>query len=820
MPAHSNPVDHLRDDVVSLLPEFPFIHSPLFSEIEAQGFFGSYSAAAQQLHQQGYVIVDLGRDRMSAIADQIQQDTAHHLDLQAWREQGGIGDLRVQDAWKESDAVRELALLPDIHSLLKLFWGRTPFAFQTLNFPVGTRQHIHSDAVHFHSEPPGFMCGVWVALEDVHPDAGPLEYYPGSHRLPYLQAHDVGIYQQEDFIPDQTIFHSAWSAEIESNGLQQQVFTPRLGQALIWTANLLHGGAPVVDLLRTRWSQVTHYFFEGCQWYTPMLSDWPHGKVAWRRPLDIKTGKIYGLVKTQHNDKALLIANLRSGKLGLAYCQVKAMISQQPSLDFLQLKSLRECLSNEKLLNRLWPLLESLREEEINAGLQQDSLPSLSDWRAVMEPELSAGVVDDWFDVGSGMKLVFGWSTSNSAPEIIARGRWGSWFLASASGQRLSRPDVQQDFKLDAYQDSGFFASLIADQHEPINAIWLNAIRIQRKQQPLQDHPYLQVIDDLLQRCQLQLTPLERLPGLLDSGLGDALLLLRETLRNQNELRRFVSRTIRVGAMSASAEVTVVVPLYRRWDFVLAQVAGFAQDPIFRDGRARLLYVIDDPSIAEEVCGWCSNHLQEDVLDVELIFLRRNLGFSLACNIGVSCAETPRVCLLNSDVLPITPGWLLPLLDALDQEPESLLAPLLLYETGLVQHAGMELAWLDQLSELPACVHPFKGLSVDALPHRFLSESSVRVTALSGAALLFECACFQQVGGFDPVFGRGDFEDLELSLRWRRMIGPVQLIASSRLTHLERQSIGIHQDRLVQWRHWLNSWFAKKLCVEISSLLP
>ena len=37
------------------------------------------------------------------------------------------------------------------------------------------------------------MCGVWIALEDVDEDNGPLEYYPGSHRLPYFDLSHLGI---------------------------------------------------------------------------------------------------------------------------------------------------------------------------------------------------------------------------------------------------------------------------------------------------------------------------------------------------------------------------------------------------------------------------------------------------------------------------------------------------------------------------------------------------------------------------------------------------------------------------------------------------
>ena len=235
-------------------------------------------------------MVDLGRERMQTLADRIQGDLGAEFDLEAWRDAGGQASLRVQDAWQHSEAVRELALLPEIAAMLQVCWGRQPFAFQTLNFPVGTQQHLHSDAVHFHSEPPGFMCGVWVALEDIHPDSGPLEYVPGSQRLPYLQAADVGVQQQPGVTPDQTIFHDYWQAAVASDGFQRETFTPRLGQALIWSANLIHGGSAVENLQRSRWSQVTHYFFEGCRHYTPMLSDWPQGPVAWRNPFDIARG--------------------------------------------------------------------------------------------------------------------------------------------------------------------------------------------------------------------------------------------------------------------------------------------------------------------------------------------------------------------------------------------------------------------------------------------------------------------------------------------------------------------------------------------------
>ena len=61
-----------------------------------------------------------------------------------------------------------------------------------------------------------------------------------------------------------------WSEAHDLKGRRQ--FHAKKGQALIWAANLLHGGAAQTNLKRTRYSQVTHYYFDNCCYYTPMSS--------------------------------------------------------------------------------------------------------------------------------------------------------------------------------------------------------------------------------------------------------------------------------------------------------------------------------------------------------------------------------------------------------------------------------------------------------------------------------------------------------------------------------------------------------------------
>ena len=53
----------------------------------------------------------------------------------------------------------------------------------------------------------------------------------------------------------------------------------------------MHGGSRQIDRSRTRWSQVTHYYFEDCAYYTPLYSDPSAHKFFWREVKDLRTGK-------------------------------------------------------------------------------------------------------------------------------------------------------------------------------------------------------------------------------------------------------------------------------------------------------------------------------------------------------------------------------------------------------------------------------------------------------------------------------------------------------------------------------------------------
>lgn len=273
------------------LPGVPLIESPFAAEAFAAAE-PALRTLAETLARDGFAVIDFPDPGLPARAERIRRDLAPRFDLEGFRE-GRVHSLRLQDAWQFHEDVRAIACNPEILGLLARLYGRRAFPFQTLNFPFGSQQRAHSDSVHFSSHPERWMCGVWVALEDVGEDQGPLVYYPGSHRLPILDNAALGIDPAglsgtHDRYP---LYEDTWERMIEVLGLIPRRFTPRLGQALIWTANLLHGGDRHRDRRLTRWSQVTHYLFEGCGYYTPLGSDPFRGRVMVREPFDITTGQ-------------------------------------------------------------------------------------------------------------------------------------------------------------------------------------------------------------------------------------------------------------------------------------------------------------------------------------------------------------------------------------------------------------------------------------------------------------------------------------------------------------------------------------------------
>lgn len=161
-----------------------------------------------------------------------------------------------------SEPARQAVFSPAIIDFLTLLFERPPLAFQSLYFERGTQQPMHQDAAYVVVSSRLELAASWIALEDIQPGTGELEYYAGSHKLkPYLfrgtfksKPHDMPVSD-----PEHTRFLEQLHEQAAEMGLQRIRFLPKKGDALIWHADLAHGGSQEMDPNSSRKSLVTHY---------------------------------------------------------------------------------------------------------------------------------------------------------------------------------------------------------------------------------------------------------------------------------------------------------------------------------------------------------------------------------------------------------------------------------------------------------------------------------------------------------------------------------------------------------------------------------
>ncbi|RKO65548.1 glycosyltransferase family 2 protein [Desulfofundulus salinus] len=152
------------------------------------------------------------------------------------------------------------------------------------------------------------------------------------------------------------------------------------------------------------------------------------------------------------------------------------------------------------------------------------------------------------------------------------------------------------------------------------------------------------------------------------------------------------------------------------------------------------------------------------VSEIRLLENGRNLGFAAACNRGLAVARGDYLLLLNNDTL-VTPGWLSGLISHLKKYPGAGLVGPLSNCGGVTQTMPVAPPSLDRLEEFSRRL---------ALQNRGQCRP---VPVLSGFCLLFTRRVLNTIGGLDPRFNPGNFEDDDFCLR-ARLAGFVLLVAA------------------------------------------
>src|SRR5262245_11803096 len=152
--------------------------------------------------------------------------------------------------------------------------GTETCLYTSLFYERGSTQPLHRDTPYFCTRPEYRYFGMWVALEDVDEDNGPLMVMEGGHLLPELDraaiAREVlgeGAAIPPDSMPLFDTYQKRVADQGHAVGLKVYNVPVRKGSTIIWHPQLPHGGAPIRDVKRTRFSFVMHTTPEGAAVY-------------------------------------------------------------------------------------------------------------------------------------------------------------------------------------------------------------------------------------------------------------------------------------------------------------------------------------------------------------------------------------------------------------------------------------------------------------------------------------------------------------------------------------------------------------------------
>lgn len=256
------------------------------------------------------------------------------------------------------------------------------------------------------------------------------------------------------------------------------------------------------------------------------------------------------------------------------------------------------------------------------------------------------------------------------------------------------------------------------------------------------------------------------------------------------------------GRGPAAPRVAVIIPLFRRHDFMMNQMIEFERD-LWLKRHAEVIYVIDDPQLVDPVAASAERLFATHGVPFRTVWAGHNRGFSGANNVGARLASAPCLLLLNSDVVPTRPGWLEAMVKTLAADDRlGVLGARLHFPGGAVQHDGIAFQWTPDWGGW-LNKHPGAGLCLPVEPHQ-----PVERPAVTAACALLSRADYEAVGGLDETFLIGDFEDTDLCLKVRALgktVACLQTVAG--LVHLERQSFSAigsagFRDRVARFNAW------------------
>lgn len=174
---------------------------------------------------------------------------------------------RVHAFHERSNLAKAIFENPQLQELVSGILGKPSIPKYSINFLHGTEQPLHEDMAVFYINPVNYLVGVWIALEDISKDSGPLIVCPGSHKNTTVKSFFPNYPEQnlKNSEPEKMPLYNEY-VKSRAEQFPKKEFIAQKGDVLLWHGMLIHGGAKINNPALTRKSMVIHFVGQDCDW--------------------------------------------------------------------------------------------------------------------------------------------------------------------------------------------------------------------------------------------------------------------------------------------------------------------------------------------------------------------------------------------------------------------------------------------------------------------------------------------------------------------------------------------------------------------------
>jgi len=239
----------------------------------------------------------------------------------------------------------------------------------------------------------------------------------------------------------------------------------------------------------------------------------------------------------------------------------------------------------------------------------------------------------------------------------------------------------------------------------------------------------------------------------------------------ESRIRQLVERQTHSRNSPEKAAVTIVIPAFENRAHVLSCIESAVSWP----SRIDVRILVGDDSVESDLT--CLGSLK----GVTVVKQTTNLGFLHNVNSLMKVVDTEYAFLLNQDTV-LLPGAVDDLFDHMVSDSTiGVIAPMILDRQLSVLELG------GSVDEDAKARHRFRGTDFGDWSRLGTTD----VGYVSGCAMMLRTDLWNTLGGFDPAFSPGYYEDVDFCMRVRKSGLHVRAVSSAFVIHLEGGSHGI-----------------------------